>query len=93
MVDDKKKKAIIKKINKKLLESLGNYRHFLNCMSADVPIGCLCLNPVIENILRENGFLRVYDLFNTDLTKIKGLGKRRIRELTSRLDEFVSMLG
>jgi|APCry1669192647_1035423.scaffolds.fasta_scaffold130244_1 hypothetical protein len=93
MVDDKKKKAIIKKINKKLLESLGNYRKFLNYAAGDVPIGCLCVNPIIEKILHENGFERVYDLFNTDLTKIKGLGRSRLGELTTRLQEFIAMQG
>lgn len=93
MVDIKLKKSDIRKINKKFLESLGNYRKFLNYASGDVPIGCLCLNPIIEKILRENGFERVYDLFNTDFTKIKGLGKTRIGQLTTRLQEFIAMQG
>lgn len=93
MVEVKLKKSDIKKINKKLLESLGNYRTFLNYASGDVPIGCLCLEPVIEKILRENGFERVYDLFNNDIAKIKGLGRTRLGQLTSRLNEFIAMQG
>jgi hypothetical protein len=91
MQDVKLSKYVIKKINKKLLESLQNYRTFLQYASADLPLGCLCLKKDVEKLLLKNGFLRIYDLLNTDFTKIKGLGKIRIGYLTSRLDEFFAM--
>jgi hypothetical protein len=81
----------IKKINKKLLESLQNYRNFMQYASADMPIGALCLKKDIEKLLLKNGFVRIYDLFDADFTKIKGLGKVRIRDLTARLNEFLAM--
>lgn len=91
MVEAKLKKSDIKKINKKLTDSLENYRKLMSCMVGDMPIGCLCLPKVTEDLLVKRGFLRVYDLFDCDLTKIKGIGKVRLRDLTTSLDQFVSM--
>lgn len=91
MVEAKLSKSQIKKINKKLLESLQNYRNFVSYMAGDVPIGVLCLPKATEKALLNNGFLRVYDLFNADLAEIKGIGKVRIRDLTSSLDQFLAM--
>jgi len=91
MVEVKLKKSEVRKINKKLLESLQNYRKFVACMSGDLPIGCLCLPKTTEKILIKNGFQRIYDLFDVDLTKIKGIGEVRIRDLTAGLDQFLSM--
>jgi hypothetical protein len=79
------------KINKKLLASLDNYRKIVNALSGDMPLGCLCLPNVTEKILLDNGFLRIYDLLDADLTKIKGLGFKRIRDITARLDQFLSV--
>lgn len=89
MTGIKIKKSVVKQINKKLLESLANYKKITSLMAADIPIQALCLDKPIEKILLNNGFLRVYDILNMDLTKIKGLGKIRIRQLTARLNEFV----
>ena len=91
MVDEKLDQAEINKINKKHLESLQNYRDFMSYASGDVPIQVLCLPKSIEKILIDYGLLRVYDLFDRDLTKIKGIGKTRIRYLASSLDQFLSM--
>ncbi len=79
------------KINKKLLESLDNYNKMIRHSIADVPLGCLCLGDKIEAILIKNGFRRVFDLIDTDLTKIKGLGKIRLGKITSCLDKFLSV--
>ena len=81
----------IKKIREELLKKFDDYRTTLNYMAADAPISVLCLSAVTERILIDNGFLRIYDLFNVDFTKIKGLGIVRIRDLTSRIDQFLSM--
>mgnify|MGYP001602327737 CR=1 FL=1 len=78
-------------IKEKVLINLDNYQKVMTLMLGDAPIGVLCLPKVIENALSSDGCVRVYDIFNRDLTKIKGLGTKRIGELTSRLDEFLSM--
>ena len=72
-------------------KNLEHYRLTLAYMGANVPIGVLCLPKVIEKALVSDGCLRVYDLINRDLTKIKGLGDKRLALLTSRLDEFFTM--
>lgn len=78
-------------IKKKLVESLENYRKTLSYMYADAPIACLCLSNVVEKILINKGCLRIYDLFDRDFTEIEGMTNARIRELTARLDEFISV--
>lgn len=75
----------------KLKEDLAHYRNVMHYLGANVPIGCLCLPIELENLLVKVGCLRVYDLINRDLTKIKGIGKRRLDLLTSRLDEFLTI--
>lgn len=82
----------MKKIREEVLKKFENYRKTLNYMAADAPIGILCLPKKVENILLDNGLLRIYDLFDCDFTKIKGLGISRIGDLTSCLDKFFSML-
>lgn len=81
----------MKKVKKELLKGVKNYHKIMAFMAADAPIGILCLPKDIETILCKEGCLRVYDLLNRDLTKIKGIGKRRIGQLTSRLDQFFAM--
>lgn len=75
----------------KFQEDFAYYRRVMYFMGANIPIQCLCLPPQIEKILLADGCVRVYDLISRDLTKVKGLGKRRLDLLTSRLDEFVSI--
>ena len=82
----------MKKIREEVAEKLIGYRKTLSYMAADVPLSVLCLNPHIESALVAHGCLRVYDLLDLDFTKVKGLGIVRIRNLTARLDEFLSML-
>lgn len=82
----------MEKLRKELKKRLEEYGNIMKYMATDAPIGVLCLPPQIEKILLDHGILRIYDLFDLDLIKIKGLGKIRIKELTSRLDQFLSML-
>ena len=82
----------MRKLREEITKKLTDYRTTLNYMAADAPIGALCLPPVIENALFCHGCLRIYDLFDLDFTKIKGLGIRRIGDLTASLDKFFSML-
>lgn len=91
MVDAKLPKSVVKKINKKFSESLQNYRKYMSLMIGDMPIGCLCLPKTTEKALIKAGFLRVYDLFDCDLTEIKGIGNVRAGDLATRLDQFISM--
>ncbi len=82
----------MEEIKKEVLKKFSEYRNTLNYMAADAPIGILCLPIAIEKILLDNGLLRVYDLFDCDFVKIKGLGVTRIKYLTASLDKFFSML-
>ncbi len=82
----------MQKMREELAKGFAEYRNSISFMVADAPISVLCLTPVIENALLDHGFLRVYDLFNRDFTKVKGLGATRIRELTASLDKFLAML-
>ena len=80
------------RLKKELAKRFQDYQKTMKYMVADAPIGVLCLPPAIENILLDQGFLRVYDLFDADLVKIKGMGVSRIKQLTASLDKFFSML-
>lgn len=82
----------MEKLKQELKKRFDDYQKTMAFMLGDAPIGVLCLNPKIETILINEGFLRIYDLFNVDLVKVKGLGVVRIRDLTARLDQFFSML-
>lgn len=82
----------MEKLKEELRKSFADYQKTMKYLMADAPIEVLCLNPIIQKILIDQGFLRIYDLFNVDFVKIKGLGVARIRELTSGLDKFFSML-
>lgn len=81
----------MKKIREELAKSLRNYTKTISYMAGDAPIEVLGLSKSIQNILINEGCLRVYDLFDRDFTKIKGLGKGRIRDLTTCLDQFIAM--
>ena len=80
-----------KKINDELKFSFERYRKSLVYLQADIPIQALCLPKEIENILLRSGCLRIFDVFDRDLSEIKGLGDRRLTLLTSRLDEFLAV--
>lgn len=82
----------MEKLREELRIKFREYNTTMRFMAADAPIGILCLPPAIERILSDEGLLRVYDLFDVDLIKIKGMGIVRIKELTTRLDQFFSML-
>ncbi len=79
------------KIKKELVKSIQNYRRTLLFLYADAPIALLGLSKPIVTILSNNGLLRIYDLLDRDLIEIKGLGVSRIRELSTALEQFVSM--
>ena len=85
------KKSDAKKITKLLSESANNYRKMMAYMCGDLPIQSLVLPKALETTLLNAGCLRVYDLFDRDLTKIKGIGVVRARYLTSCLDQFLAM--
>lgn len=82
----------MQKLKEELLKSFSEYRNTITFMAADAPISILCLPNSLETILLNHGCLRVYDLFDLDFTKVKGLGVSRIRDLTSKLNQFLSML-
>lgn len=72
-------------------KDLAHYRRTICYMEGNVPIQVLCLPNAIEKILIKSGCIRVYDLLNRDLAKIKGLGKGRLPILTASLDEFFTV--
>lgn len=82
----------MEKIRVEVLQKFREYKTTLNYMAADASIEVLCLPKPIEKILLANKILRIYDFFDVDLTKIKGLGVIRIRQLAASLDQFFSML-
>lgn len=82
----------MRKIHEEVVKKINDYRNTMNYMAADAPIEVLCLPKSIEKLLFDSGLLRIYDLFDRDFTKIKGLDIVRTRELTTSLDKFFSML-
>ncbi len=81
----------LQKVKKEVAKRLINYKKTIDIIAADAPLQVLCLTNDIEAILIANGFNRVYDILNVDFTEIKGLGAVRIRKLTARLNEFLSV--
>lgn len=76
-------------INKaKVDEAYKKYKKAILYMSCDLSIKCLCLPTVIENILISNGFHRVYDLIEADLSIIRNFGVKRRAILIDKLSEF-----
>ncbi len=84
--------ALLAKIREEVLKRYASYRETMKKMACDAPIQCLCLDKSLENILLNSGINRVYDLFDVDFVKIKGIGVKRCGELTACLDQFLSML-
>jgi hypothetical protein len=80
------------RLKQELKQKIEEYNKTIRYMLADAPIGVLCLPPTTESILIDQGFLRVYDLFDADLIKIKGIGITRLNQITTGLDKFLSML-
>lgn len=83
---------MVKKVREEVVKKFYQYRTTLNFMAADAPIAVLGLPMATEVILRNQGLLRVYDLFDLDLTKIEGLSDTRLRDLTTSINQFFSML-
>lgn len=81
----------MRKIREEIVKKFAEYRKTLNYMAADAPIETLCLPTAIQNALLDHGCLRIYDLFDLDFAKVKGLGTRRIGDLTTCLNKFLSM--
>lgn len=82
----------MRKVREEVAKKFVDYRKTLNYMATDAPIEVLVLPKAIENALLAHGCLRIYDILNLDLTEVKGLGTRRIGDLTASLDKFLSML-
>lgn len=78
-------------VNDEMRKNMEHYRKTLMFLGGNVPIEALCLPKSLENLLIRAGCLRVYDMINLDLTKIKGLGRKNRALLSSRLDEFFTV--
>jgi hypothetical protein len=81
----------LKKISEFLLKNIENYHQTMKYLAADAPLEILCLSKACEKALFAHGCLRVYDVFNLDFTKVKGLSAKGIRDLTTSLDKFIAM--
>lgn len=79
-------------LKKELIQKYNEYQTTIRFMAADAPLEILGLSPAIQNLLLAHGCFRIYDLFNCDFTKVKGLGPIRLAELTACFDQFLSML-
>ena len=79
-------------LKKELVQKFNEYQTTIRFMAADAPIEILGLPTAINNALLTHGCFRIYDLFNCDFTKVKGLGPSRLSELTTCFDQFLSML-
>ena len=77
-----------KKFREEMQKAWNNYQTIMQFLEMDAPIEVLCLDKKTESLFRNNGFLRVNDIVNLDLTKIEWLDDRSRRNLTSRLNEF-----
>jgi hypothetical protein len=86
------KDLTMEKLRRELMKRFDEYRSTMAYLAADAPIGTLCLPKRVEKCLLDHGLLRIYELFNCDFTKIEGLNDVLIRDLTTRLNEFLSML-
>lgn len=82
----------IQKLKEELIKSYSEYKKTMAYMLGDAPLSILCLDTATERCLINHGCLRIYDLFDLDFVKVKGLGEVRIRNLTTSLDKFFSML-
>jgi hypothetical protein len=82
----------LRKIREEVARKLVDYRKTMSYMLCDAPIEVLGLPAVIENALLAHGCSRIYNILDLDLTEVKGLGAVRIGHLTTRLDEFFSMI-
>lgn len=82
----------MEELKKILAKKFEEYEKTMKYLLADAPIQILNLDKLVEKILLDNGLLRVYDLFDVDFIKIKGFGAARLGHLTTRLNEFFSML-
>lgn len=78
-------------IKKKLLSTYNDYRKTMLYLSCDISIEALCLSKPLESLLIRHGIRRIYDIFDFDLTKIKGLGDVRRGELATSLEKFIPM--
>lgn len=82
----------LQKIRQETEKMFQNYRQSIKLMATDAPISVLGLKKSLEKLLLSHGFVRIYDLLDCDFTKVEWLNDANISDLTSRLDQFVSML-
>lgn len=93
-MDDEKLKIYneeVKKIAKDFVDSINNYKKYIDKSFSDVTIDVLCLPNNINTILKENKIYTVYDLKNSELTKIDGIGSKKLGIINFRLSQFLGM--
>jgi len=93
-MDDEKLKIYneeVKKIAKNFVDSINNYKNHMDKSFLDVTIDVLCLPDNINTILKENKIYTVYDLKNSELTKIDGIGNKKLGIINFRLGQFLGV--
>jgi hypothetical protein len=83
---------LLREIREKTLQGLKEYEKVISLMACDAPLSVLCIPKIVEKTLNENGIHRVYELLHTDFIKIEALSVIQARDLTARLDQFITML-
>jgi hypothetical protein len=81
----------VSKLHAEVLSRFAGYKKTMRYMSGDMPISALCLPKKLEKKLLDRDFLRVFELFDVDFTKVEWLDKAETRDLTARLNEFIAM--
>lgn len=82
----------MKKLKDEISKCLKNYEKTIKYMVQDAPIQILGLPRNLQKKLIKNNCLRIYDFIELDFGKIEWLDDVDIRDLTARLNEFLSML-
>jgi hypothetical protein len=85
-------KMQVSKLRVEVLSRFAEYKKTMQYMASDLPISALCLNKKLEKKLLEHDYLRVFELFDVNFAEVEWLDKIEVGNLTSRLNEFLSML-
>lgn len=93
-MDDEKIKIYneeVKKIAKDFTDSINNYKNYIDKCFTNITIDVLCLPDNINTILKENKIYTIYELKNSKLTEINGIGSKKLGIINLRLSQFLGM--
>lgn len=78
-------------IRRQVMETYQMYRRKIMAMFCDAPLAALCVDDIIIKKLDRVGIRRIDQCIDRDFTKIEGLSGDEIHQLTTRLQQFISM--